>query len=161
MPRYASDTSVTSEKSRGEIERILERYGADQFAYGWDADAAVVAFRLNSRQVRLVVPLPAKNLPRFLTYRRGSSLFERTEEAARALWEQECRQRWRALALVIKAKLEAVECGISDFESEFLANIMLPSGATAGEWLKPQIEQAYLTGKMGSLLPLLPERGSS
>lgn len=39
-------------------------------------------------------------------------------------WEQACRQAWRALALVIKAKLEAVDAGIVTFEEEFMAQIV-------------------------------------
>ena len=42
------------------------------------------------------------------------------EKTAHGRWEQACRQRWRALALVIKAKLEAIDAEISTFEEEFL-----------------------------------------
>jgi len=63
-------------------------------------------------------------------------------------WEQE-----RALALVIKAKLEAVESGITVFDDEFMAHIVLPDGSTVGDFMKPQIEQVYLTGQMPPLLP--------
>jgi hypothetical protein len=70
-----------------------------------------------------------------------------------AAWEQACRQRWRALALVVKAKLEAVECGISTFEEEFLAWMMLPDGSTVGDRMLPQLETAYRTGQMPPLLP--------
>jgi hypothetical protein len=63
------------------------------------------------------------------------------------------RQRWRALALVIKAKLEAVEAGISSVEDEFLSFIMLPNGSTVGEWVQPQIERVYESGSMPALLP--------
>jgi hypothetical protein len=65
------------------------------------------------------------------------------------------RQRWRALALVIKAKLEAVEAGITIFEEEFLAHIVLPDGRTAGEYMVPQIEESYRTKQMPPLLPML------
>lgn len=34
MSRYAETTSVSSESSRGEIERTLSRYGASSFMYG-------------------------------------------------------------------------------------------------------------------------------
>ena len=34
MTKYAAQTEVTSTRSRDEIERTLERYGADQFMYG-------------------------------------------------------------------------------------------------------------------------------
>ena len=32
MPRYATGTEVTVERSRAEIERVLDRYGARGFA---------------------------------------------------------------------------------------------------------------------------------
>ena len=60
--------------------------------------------------------------------------------------------------LVIKAKLEAVTAGISTIETEFLANIVLPDNTTAGEWILPQIDQAYRNGAMP---PLLPAAGHS
>ena len=56
--------------------------------------------------------------------------------------------------MVIKAKLEAVTAGISTIETEFLANIVLPDNTTAGEWMLPQIDQAYRTREMPPLLPL-------
>lgn len=152
MTRYAATTEVSSARSRDEIERTLERYGADQFLYGWQDDAAVVGFRMQGRHVRFVLAMPAKNDRRFTHHSRGV----RTPEAALKEWEQAVRQRWRALALVIKAKLEAVESGISIFEDEFLANIVLPTGETAGSWMRPQIEEAYRIGAMPQMLPMLP-----
>lgn len=72
-------------------------------------------------------------------------------------WEQACRQRWRALLLVVKAKLEAIETGIATFDGEFMANIVLPGGGTVGDWMTPQIERAYLTGAVPAMLPMLGE----
>ena len=46
---------------------------------------------------------------------------ERGARARQETHDQACRQRWRALLLVIKAKLEAVTAGISTVETEFLA----------------------------------------
>ena len=57
----------------------------------------------------------------------------RTAADQQSAWEQACRQRWRALLLIIRAKLEAAEAGISTLETEFLANIVLPDGRTAGQ----------------------------
>lgn len=151
MTRYASKTEVSSARSRDEIERTLARYGADQFMYGWQDSAAVVAFRMQERRVKFLLPLPDRNASEFTRTTRGA----RTAEASARLYEQAVKQRWRALALVIKAKLEAVESGISEFEDEFLAHIMLPGGGTVGEWMRPQIEQAYVTGQMPNDLPLL------
>ena len=77
----------------------------------------------------------------------------RTAAAQQSAWEQPCRQRWRALLLVIKAKLDAVTAGISTMEAEFLSNIVLPDTTTAGDWMIPQIDQAYRTGEMPPMLP--------
>jgi len=117
----------------------------------------MIEFAAQGRRVRFVLPMPDRADPQFNIYRRGKygPDIRRTDDAAHKLWDQACRQRWRALALVIKAKLEAVETGISEFESEFLANIVLPDGSTAGAWLRPQIAEAYETGNMPTILPEL------
>ena len=147
---YAQQTQVSTDISRAEIERTLQRYGADQFMYGWDANKALVGFRMQNRQVRFVLPLPDRHDAAFIQTDTGR---ERSETAAFKAWEQACRQKWRALALVIKAKLEAVESGIAIFDEEFLANIVLPDNTTVGKVMLPQINKAYETGKMPPLLP--------
>ena len=152
MTRYASTTTVSAASSRDEIERTLTRYGADQFMYGWQDEAAVIGFRMNGKHIRFMLSLPRRDEERFTHHSRGP----RTPDGALKEWEQAVRQRWRALAFVIKAKLEAVEGGIAIFEDEFLANIVLPTGETAGAWMRPQIAEAYRIGSMPALLPMLP-----
>ncbi len=104
--------------------------------------------------------LPAKDDPAFTTYMRGSNRHQRTGTAASAEWDQACRQRWRALALLVKAKLEAVESGIVSFEEEFLAHVVLPDGSTVYQAAKGGIAIAYQTGIMQPLSehPKLKER---
>lgn len=154
MKRYADDTNVPVEKSRAEIEALLSRYGADQFASGWTETQAVIMFRCKGRHVRLVLPVPDKEDFRRTPVR----AVWRSDDEMRKAWEQGCRQRWRALALCIKAKLEAVECEITTFEQEFLAHIVLPSGESVGAWLAPQLDAAYTNGAMPLGLPLLGAR---
>jgi hypothetical protein len=150
MSRYASNTSVSVEKTRGEIERTLARWGATSFAYGWQGNSAQVMFEANSRRIRFTLPLPDRAAREF-THTPGRDKLRSPTDSGN-LWEQACRQRWRALGLAIKAKLEAVECGISTFEEEFLSHICLPNGDTVGRWMMPQIEHAYASGKMPPML---------
>lgn len=147
---YAANTKVTVDKSRAEIERTLQRYGASSFAYGWDAGRAMVQFVHDGRQVRFTLPMPDRNDRKFTITKQNRY---RSEDVAYQMWEQACRQRWRALALVVKAKLEAVDCGITTFEDEFLAHLVLPNGSTVGEWTRPQLEDIYNSGRMPELLP--------
>lgn len=152
---YAENTTVSSDRSRAEIEKTLSRYGADSFIYGWDQQRAVVGFVLQGRQIRFYLPMPDRTSREFThTPTRG---LKRTSAQQEEIYDQAVRQRWRALALVIKAKLEAVESGIVDFEDEFLSHIMLPNGTTVGDWARPQVEKAYDTGQMPSLLPSQPK----
>lgn len=149
MTRYAASTSVSSAKSKAEIESTVERYGAEQFFSGWDATHAVIGFTMVGRDVRFVLPMPDRADPTFTHHSRGP----RSPDAALEQWEQACRQKWRALLLVIKAKLEAVESGISVFEEEFLANIVMPDGRLVAEHVRPRIAAAYETGDMPPMLP--------
>ncbi len=151
MARYAENTSVASDRSRAEIEQTLRRYGASAFAYGWQAGSAHVMFEMAGRRIKFALPVPDPGAREF-THTPGRGL-ERSRAAAEEAYEQAVRQRWRALALVIKAKLEAVEAGITTVEDEFLAHVALPSGQTVGEWVAPQLAEVYGRGEMPALLP--------
>ncbi len=153
MTRYAESTSVSSTKSRAEIEHTLLKYGADSFMYGWEGAQAVIGFRMYGKMLRFVVSLPPKDADEF-KYTPSKRRVRNSEDRLKA-WEQSVRQRWRALALVVKAKLEAVETGITSFEEEFMSHILLPNGETVGQYMIPQIEIAYEKGEMPSMLPML------
>lgn len=134
--KYAQRTTIPVSRSRSDIEQITLRYGADQFASAidWESERAMVQFRIHTWMVRFLLPFA------------GSS-------------EQQQRQRWRALLLVIKAKLEAVECGITTVEQEFLAHIVTPQGDTFGDWALPKLRHMKERGELPtSFLPPLIDR---
>jgi hypothetical protein len=126
--KFASNTAVSVENSRAEIEKTVRRYGADSFVAGWEGDKAMVRFRCQSRYIRFVMTIPAENA---------------TEQ----------RRLWRALSLLVKAKLEAVASKIVTFEEEFFANVVMPDGATVYEASRENVRLAYETGKVSKLLP--------
>jgi hypothetical protein len=145
MGKYATKTSVSPERSRIEIERILARYGATQFAYGWGDKSVMLGFKFQDRLIRFVMELPNSADMRTLKGRQPRNQVQALDQATR--------QMWRALGLAIKAKLELVETGITTFEQEFLAHVVLPNGQTVGEWTAPQLARAYASSKMPPLLP--------
>lgn len=148
---FAATTNVSVEKSKAEIERTLQRYGADQFLSGFEEGRAFVAFRCKGKHVRFVLELPKAGDKKYQYTPRHRN--RRSDKAAFEAWEQDCRSRWRALLLVVKAKLEAIASGIATFEDEFLAYIVMPNGQTVGEWVNPQLALVYDQGKMPPLLP--------
>lgn len=152
--RYASGTDVTSDRSQIEISRTIARYGASAFVSGWGPDSALIEFAKNGRRIRFVLPLPERGASEFTLTPTGR---KRSRSAAEQAYDQAVRQKWRALALVIKAKFEAVESGIVEFESEFLAHTVLPSGRTVSDEVGPQVAAAY---ELGTVKPLQIEARS-
>jgi hypothetical protein len=124
---YASRTTVPVEKTRMEIERLVKRYGAKGFASGWQGGIVRVEFLASERHIRISVLVP-DNKP------------------------QVARTKWRAMLLVIKAKLESVDAHISTFEQAFAADIVMPgTGKTVWETIREPIKLAY-EGKSVALL---------
>lgn len=142
---YASTTEVSTARTRAEIEDLLLKYGASRFGFMTHPDRGEVAFEFEEPLIRITVPLPHQDDDEF-KWTNHSTRRQRDGQARRKAWEQACRSRWRALLLVIKAKLEAIEVGISTFEHEFLAHIVTGNGRTIGEQIIPQIENAIASG---------------
>jgi hypothetical protein len=145
---YAANTSVPVEKSKGEIEKLLQQHKCQKFMSGVDNEShrATVQFQAHDRIIRFVLTLPDPRDPAHKKIK--NSYLQRSATGVTKLVEQLTRSRWRALLLVIKAKLEAVESGIATFEEEFLAQIVLPDDATVGQWVLPKIAEIYETGRM-------------
>ena len=134
MSRYAAGTEVPVERSKGQIEKMLMDYGATHFSYHVGPVGAVVSFQIEARVVRLKIGLPQP-----AQFAKDGNGRLRTPIQVRDLVDRAARQAWRILLLVIKAKLEAVETGISTIEEEFLAWVVAENGQTVGDILAPQL----------------------
>jgi hypothetical protein len=134
--RYASGTTVDVGKSRIEVERYLMKHGAHQVVIGTDSKlrSGFVAFSLEGRQYRIRVP-PRESGPK-----------QHQQEQAE-------REQWRALVLLLKAKLEVVASGFATVETEFLAYVVLANGSTVGDEIAPRLHEMYQSGEMPRLLP--------
>jgi len=149
MP-YAADTEVPVERSRSQIEAMLKQRGCEGFASAWGKDGDRIEFAWKGMRIRFVVPPLDREKYQFDAIGR-----ERRAE----VWDKQVAQankaRWRGLFLVVKAKLEAVESGISIFEEEFLAFIVDPAtDRTVGDTLVPRI-----MGRQQLELPPAPGKG--
>jgi len=143
---YAENTSVPVDRSQSEIKKTLTKYGAAGFVFGEKPEVALIMFEMKNRKLKFLLPTPTLQ-PKTNSWNEKKGLFY-----SQAKLDQELRRRWRCMLLAIKSKLECVESGISSFEDEFMAHIVLPSGQTVGQAMLPQIEQAYTDGKMPPLL---------
>lgn len=147
--RYASTTDVSPERSRQDIERVVAKYGGDDVVIGTSRaqQRALVECLLQGRRLRFTLPLPAEDEGRF---RRTPTGRVATQAAAEKAYEQEVKSRWRALLLIIKATLEAVESGIVTAEVGFMPYLVLPNGSTVAEHLLPRVTAAIDAGSIPS-----------
>lgn len=131
MP-YASRTRVPADRTKHDIETMLTRNGANRFAFYTEPGKAAIVFEMEDRRLRFTIPLPEGSTNRV---------------------HQQQRQRWRALLLCIKAKLESVDSKIETFEEAFLAHVVMPDGKTVYEHSAPRLAQVYKGKEMQALLP--------
>ncbi len=150
--RFAAGTGVSEERTRAELERLLTRYGCSSFGTGWDMETQSAHITFRHGDARILVGLSMPKPADFACTETGRR--RRSREAMEAAYMGERRRLWRALLLIVKAKLEAVASGISTLEREFLADMVLPNGRTLGEWAVPQLE-AIQRGRLQ-----LPEHSS-
>jgi len=136
MARYAKNTKVPVERSRIEIEKVLKRYGIDNFFFGTSPRGDGIGFNYNGHTIKFGIPLPKRD--DFKATQTGEQDYKRA-----------IRQRYRVLVIALKAKLEMVEIGLTNFEDEFLAQTCLADGSTVSEFMKlpentAKLEQAKM-----------------
>ena len=140
MSKFAKGTTVSVEKSRAEIETLLKKHGIADVGIMSYGGVAVVVFRRGAVSYKLTMPALDPTSKQF-THNGWNVLSERQSEAK---YQQEERRRWRALGLVLKAKLVAASDGVVTFEQEFLAFALTQDGQTVGERIIPQLETGSL-----------------
>jgi hypothetical protein len=132
--RYAADTRVPVDRTRSELEKLVTTHGATAFGVfseGWAK--SVVMYRLSGRFIRHTVKVEPKT------------------RSSKAAIEQEQRRAWRALLLIVRAKLEIIASGDSTVDREFLADTVLADGTTVYDQVGQGVAQSYLDGGMPSL----------
>ena len=151
MARYANKTEVPQSRSIQEIERTLDRYGAEAFAYGKSKAQVVVQFSFSGKPYQISVDMPDPESKEFTHLANGWE--RRAEGPKQKLIEQAGRQRLRALLLYIKASLEAADSELWPLEQVFLHATLIADGVTVGDRLLPEIELIQESGKLPKLLP--------
>ena len=153
MTKYAEGTTVAASRSLEEIKSTLIRFGADRntFTYAEMGQRVALQFTVKTRVVRMEMTLPEYEA--FAKDRYGR---RRLEHVIQKDWEAECRRVWRTLAVLVKAKLAAIADGISTFEREFMADLLLPNGETVGQRVIGDLDEAMRTGEVPPLVPGLP-----
>lgn len=104
MSSYAAGTDISVARSVAELDALLAKYGATDFAYGRIGNVRMrVMFQIDNRMMRFDVAKPDAG-----EFRHTPSGRVRASTEVAKMCEAEERRRWRALVLVVKALLVAV-----------------------------------------------------
>jgi len=143
---YAAGTNVGEERSRAEVQWLLEKFGVDQFGYANDrlANAAKIMFRYQGASFVFTLPL-ADAQDKRVRFTPGGR--ERVANQISELIAVENRRRWRSLCLTIKAMLVGVEDGILEFGQVFMPYMVWGDGRTTWQALLPTIQDALGSGQ--------------
>lgn len=140
MARYAENTKVSVDSSRGEITSILAKNGVQNMGWSSTPTKDQLIFQLQGGTYRLTMVRPS-----------AASMEQRDRHLYvyphNVDWEskvdQEWRRVWRANVLLLKAKLEFIDSGDTTIERELLPYRVLDSGQT--------VEEAMLDGGLPML----------
>ncbi len=149
-PTYAAETRVSPEKTLEEMKGLLRRFGADNFCT-FDNDRAGFSgleFDVNNRRCRFIVQIPKRE-----EFAKTETGRPRDKNQQFTVWEKAIRSRWRSLALIVKAKLVAIEEGVFTFEQEFALHFVMANGQTVYEQLAPHLEKACDASSLPTLMP--------
>jgi hypothetical protein len=136
---YAAETRVPIANTKTEIQTLLAKHGADRFYCAEEPHRAQIGFFLGKTLIKITLPFPTGNLK--------PVQHDRLK-----------RSRWRTLLMIIRAKLETVEAGISSVEEQFLSDIVTPHGSTVYEEFRPQLATMLSSGKAPTQLLIGPRR---
>jgi len=98
--RYAEGTTVSPEKSQADIQALLRKRGATEYAVGWKSQGAVLGFSLDGFRVRLELPFP-----------QAEDVHIGPRQDPAEFLEREWKRRWRGLYLIIKSSGPGTTCG--------------------------------------------------
>lgn len=133
VKQYAERTKVSPMQTLMQIQAELKKAGASQFMLLSDDESMSegIAFKRSGISYHMSVAVPDEK-------RRAPLL--------------------RALLLIVKAKIVAVDSGVRSFEEEFLSDVLLPDNTTYGKRAVADIRRALESGHMPKALPM-PGRG--
>lgn len=152
MSKFAEGTTVPVAKSREEIQRVLQNWGAAQVTWGDDYERGAVLLRFvwlqkataHRFQARFIVRLQPVLALRKLA---GETSWARPNEVRlQKLMEARGKQEHRVLLLWLKAAFNAIELGLITAEELFLPFMESADGRTVSEMALPGIANLLAPG---------------
>jgi undecaprenyl pyrophosphate phosphatase UppP len=126
--KYAERTKVPISTSKSELEKICNQHGATNFSIMQGDTITAIIFKYLGRLYRIDINFKGDD-------------------------EKEQQRKWRVIVITLKVMFESITNNVIEGQLLFQPWTVLPGNTVLHSRISPQIEQAYLTGKMPTLLP--------
>lgn len=140
-----ADTSVSIEKSKEDINKLLKKFGCNGIQWTWVDDKEILRF---------IHKFEFEGVERGITFEINiPEIGKRKGRGYGRVFMRNDRQAYRIVVHIIKAKLTAVETGVETFENEFLSKILyqLSDGRSVkvGDVILKQISRTEMVNLLG------------
>jgi len=137
-----STTTVSWQRTKGEIDGLLYEHGIDKIQWTQEGDQIQLIFAMK---------VEVMNVEKLIAFKfEPVRIFAMTGRKGRRTKTEMKNVAWRLFWWHLKSKLEAVKYGLSSVEVELMSNIIhkLPDGseATVGETMQQIIAEDRLNG---------------
>lgn len=163
---FAQGTKISKEKTMEDLQKLLSRYGVEDFANMESGGRVHILFSITGgegekRSIRFSKEIPTRESLRTHVKHAGNGThrtFTRTDAEINDVREAERRRIYRALSAIIKARLIAIDEDIQPLEQVFYPETVAhSSGATVYEMTNPRLTEGLKRGQIPSdLMPHLP-----
>jgi hypothetical protein len=124
--------ATTGAKAMDEVQRILQRFGVQNFGHMQDFEKGELIVQFTFRNIPICVRASAKG---YAAAWLKENPYSHRRRASRAEWEQRAldiggKAVYSILRDWIKGQVMAIESGILSFEGAFLGQMLLPTGET-------------------------------
>jgi hypothetical protein len=146
MNSYASGTKVSEAKSHFELQQLFKKFGCEGTGYMEHEDETRLMFAKDGVTYKFTLRFPdgESQIKVGSNYRPGTHGSKLDYERARKM---------RALVMIVKAQLVAIEEGIATWDDMFIGQTVTDNGQTIAERWGPQVTQKCLEGVYPSVLP--------
>lgn len=131
-------SQVDPEKSKSQMQKLLQKYGADPVQWTQSGDNIVLRFGIRVEVKGVIKDLAIELAPP--RFEKKVKQWNKSKSAYDHAFVPDTKRGLRLLYFYLKSKLEAIGFGLVDAEKEFLSQIVvqLPEGPrTVGQLLEP------------------------
>lgn len=115
--RFAQETGCSVEHTQIDIREVINKFNGTEVSFENGPPTGSIYFSIGEFKLKMSFQYP--NYENFESRKNGDGRLYHSKEQQDEAYDQVLRMKWRTLWYFLKAKLQAIENEIAEFEKEF------------------------------------------